>query len=160
MFTRFRSDLAAIFVAACFPCVSIGAPAMVKSFDKATWAQMKTSLPRPSVVVFTTTDCSFCPEVIDSLASELRAKGRVRAHFAVVVMDGAGQTAALLANAHYRRAESLYAFNGQDLALRFSVNPEWRGLTPYVAVIPPKGEPRYFTGRPAPAEVDALLASH
>jgi len=159
MFTRFRSDVTAIVMAACLPCVSIGAPNIVKDFDKATWTQMTTSLPKPSVVVFTTTDCSFCPAVIDALARDLRQKGKTRANLLVVVMDGAGQADALLANDHYRRADSLYAFSGQDLALRYSVNPEWRGLTPYVALLPRKGAPRFVTGQPSPAEINSLFAA-
>ncbi|MBL0123861.1 MAG: hypothetical protein IPP88_14430 [Betaproteobacteria bacterium] len=159
MFTRFRSDVTAIVVAACLPCVSLGAPNVVKHFDKATWAQMTTSLSKPSVVVFTTTDCSFCPAVIDALARELHPKGKSRAKLIVVVMDGAGQADTLPENPHYRRADDLYAFSGQDLALRYSVNPDWRGLTPYVALIPRKGAPRFVTGPPSTADLDALLAS-
>jgi hypothetical protein len=162
MFTRFRSDVAIVAIivmAACLPCVAIGAPVAVKDFDKATWTQMTTLLPKPCVVVFTTTDCSFCPAVIDALARELRQKGKARTGLFVVVMDGAGQADALLANAHYRRADGLYAFSGQDLALRYSVNPEWRGLTPYVAMLPRNGTPRFVTGQPSPAEINSLLAA-
>lgn len=159
MFTRFRSDAATIVMAACLPCVTIGAPNVVKDFDKSTWTRITTSLPKPSAVVFTTTDCSFCPAVIDALARDLQPKGKSRASLFVVVMDGAGQADALLANAHYRRADGLYAFNGQDLVLRYSVNPEWRGLTPYVALIPRKGAPRFVTGQPLPADIDTLLAA-
>ena len=158
MFTswRFRVSVLLLLIA---QGVHAAAPAVVGSFDKTTWALMAQSLSRPSVVVFTTTDCAFCPDVIDELAREVRRKGKPQAKLFVVVMDGAGQSAALLANEHYRRADGLYAFNGQDLALRYSVNPEWRGLTPYVAMIASNGAVRFSTGQPSGKEMEALLST-
>jgi hypothetical protein len=76
---------------------------------------------------------------------------------AVVVMDGAGQEKLLRADRHYRHANLLYAFDGDGMALRFKVNPEWRGLTPYVALIPATGETRFHTGSPPADAVRAFL---
>lgn len=157
MFTKFRFSVFALVVAS--SCASQAAPEFVKSFDKSTWTELTHSSSRPSVVVFTTTDCSFCPDVIDALAKDIRQQGKARAKLIVVVMDGAGQSSALLKNVHYRRADGLYAFSGQDLALRYSVNPDWRGLTPYVAMLPKNGASQFVTGQPSAVEMNGFLAA-
>lgn len=128
----------------------------VRPFDATTWQEMGTSTHRPLVVVFSTTDCVHCPRVIDALASTLR-QSRSRARLAVVVMDGAGQEAALQADRHFRQANALYAFNGDATALRFKVNPDWRGLTPYVALIPSTGAVRFHSGPPPAAALREFL---
>jgi thiol-disulfide isomerase/thioredoxin len=133
---------------------AVAAPANVLPFGMETWKELGSSRSRPMVVVFSTTDCGHCPAVIDSLAQEIR-KSPAKARLAVVVMDGAGQEKLLRADRHYRQANLLYAFDGDGMALRFRVNPDWRGLTPYVALIPATGETRFHTGSP-PA--DALRA--
>lgn len=133
---------------------AVAAPASVLPFGMETWKELGLSPSRPMVVVFSTTDCGHCPAVIDRLAQEIR-KSRSKVRLTVVVMDGAGQEKALRSDRHYRHANTLYAFDGDGMALRFRVNPEWRGLTPYVALIPAAGETRFHTGLP-PA--DALRA--
>jgi len=125
-------------------------------FGMETWKELGQSPSRPMVVVFSTTDCGHCPAVIAGLAQEIR-KSRSTVRLAVVVMDGAGQEKALLADRHYRNANLLYAFDGDAMALRFKVNPEWRGLTPYVALIPASGAPRFHTGAPPSDVVRAFL---
>ena len=42
------------------------------------------------------------------------------------------------------------------MALRFKVNPDWRGLTSHGAMIPATGSTRFQTG-PTPAAVRAFL---
>lgn len=132
------------------------APPVVHAFGNETWSELARSAQRPLAVVFSTTDCAHCPAVIDSLAQELR-KSRSKARLVVVVMDGAGQEQALRGDRHYRNAHRLYAFDGDAMALRFKVNPDWRGLTPYVALIPAAGEVRFHTGAPPPDAVRAFL---
>ncbi len=157
MFTRFSDVIRGMAVLALSLAASVqAAPGAVRDFDRGTWQQMKQTLPRPSVVVFTTTDCAYCPDVIEALAKDLK-KGKSKAHLAVVVMDGAEQPEAVKADRHYRKADALYAFDGQAMALRYAVNPDWRGMTPYVAMLPRSGEPKFFTGRPPAPDVDALL---
>ena len=90
-------------------------------------------------------------KAIDDLAAAIRKSGS-RASLAVVVMDGAGQEDALRADRHYRRAKLLYAFDGEAMALRYTVNPGWLGLTPYVALIPAAGPASFHAGLP-PADV-------
>ena len=132
------------------------APRAILPFVADTWGALGHSPGRPMVVVFSTTDCVHCPGVIDSLAAAIR-KSRSRVRLAVVVMDGAGQEDALRADRHYRQAKVLYAFDGDAMALRYTVNPDWRGLTPYVALIPAAGATRFHTGLPPSAAVQAFL---
>ena len=135
---------------------AFAAPVNVLPFGMETWKELGLSPSRPLVVVFSTTDCGHCPAVIDSLAQEIR-KSQTKARLTVVVMDGAGQEKLLRADRHYRHADFLYAFDGDGMALRFKVNPEWRGLTPYVALIPVTGAPRFHTGAPPPDVVRGFL---
>lgn len=135
---------------------AFAAPQDILPFVAETWSELGRSPQRPMAVVFSTTDCVHCPKVIDNLAATIRKSGS-RARLVVVVMDGAGQEAALLADRHYRQANALYAFVGDGMALRFKVNPDWRGLTPYVALIPATGETRFHTGPPPAAAMRAFL---
>lgn len=135
---------------------AVAAPAAVLAFGAGTWSELSNSPRRPLAVVFSTTDCTHCPAVIDSLAQEIR-NSRSKVRLAVVVMDGAGQEETLRADRHYRNANVLYAFAGDAMALRFTVNPDWRGLTPYVALIPATGAPRFHAGPPPPDVLRAFL---
>ena len=72
MYTRFSDVILGVAVLAlAFVASAQAAPGAVRDFDRGTWQQMKQTLPRPSVVVFTTTDCAYCPDVIEALASVL-----------------------------------------------------------------------------------------
>lgn len=126
---------------------AVAASPSVLAFGSSTWHELTHSNPRPLVVVFSTTDCVHCPKVIDELATALR-QSNSRVRLAVVVMDGAGQERDLIKDRHYRKAHALYAFDGDAQALRYKVNPDWRGLTPYVALIPAHGTASFHTGSP------------
>lgn len=126
------------------------APAAVQRFDSHTWLNVQRASTRPQAVVFSTTDCSHCPAAISKIAAVLR-KSPANPRLAVVVMDGQGQEASLRTAKHYRVADALYVFDGDAVHLRYGVNPDWRGLTPYVVLLPTSGTPSYFNGVP-PAE--------
>lgn len=126
------------------------APQAILPFAAETWSELGQSPLRPMVVVFSTTDCAHCPKVIDSLAASIRGS-RSAVRLVVVVMDGAGQEDALRKDRHYRKANALYVFDGDAMALRFKVNPDWRGLTPYVAFVSAAGATRFHAG-PPPAD--------
>ena len=145
--------LGALLAVAALACA---APSAVLPFAADTWRELLNSPSRPLAVVFSTTDCTHCPAVIDSLAQELR-KSHSTVRLAVVVMDGAGQEAALRADRHYRKADVLYAFDGDAMALRYKVNPAWRGLTPYVALIPARGEAGFHVGSPPAVALRTFL---
>ena len=127
-------------------------PKGVLPFDASTWQSIKRELPRPAVVVFTTTDCTYCPGVIDELSAEFR-NDKPRVAILVVVMDGAYKPAGWLAEPHYRKADRLYAFQGQETAIRFGIDRKWRGVTPYVALLGRTGEPQFVTGRPTQRQI-------
>lgn len=150
---RFLVLIGGLFV---YVATAVAAPPTVLGFGTGTWGELVHSPQRPLAVVFSTTDCGHCPAVIAGLAQEIR-RSRSKVRLAVVVMDGAGQEKALRADRHYRHANLLYAFDGDAMALRFKVNPEWRGLTPYVALIPATGAPRFHAGSPPPDVVRAFL---
>jgi hypothetical protein len=128
----------------------------IEAFTAERWQQLLAT-ERPAAVVFSTTDCAYCPAAIDALAKELRASHR-KAKLMVVVMDGEGQEAALQADTHYRHADRLYTFQGNPVALRYAVDPHWRGMTPYVALIARHGAPAFFIGTPKREVLASTLA--
>lgn len=113
----------------------------------------------PAVVVFTATTCAYCPAVIDGLSSAIQ-RSRVRAPLVAVVTDAtAGEDdATLLADAHYRLADRLFAFSGPERTLRYAVNPQWRGITPYVGFVSAGGDVRWVLGAPTEADVQGWVA--
>ncbi|MCX7058122.1 MAG: hypothetical protein NTZ79_13350 [Proteobacteria bacterium] len=133
--------------------LAAAAPPAVRFFDESTWARLTRQLHRPAAVVFTTTDCAYCPAVVDGLARWSRnAPGAV----IVVVMDPVETPAALLNDPHYRQAQAVYVFDGAPLALRHSVDPGWRGETPFVALLARDGHVRYVRGLPDAAALGEL----
>lgn len=135
---------------------AFAAPRTILPFGADTWSELRQSPSRPLAVVFSTIDCVHCPKVIDSLAEAIR-KSRSGAGLVVVVMDGAGQEDALREDRHYRKARLIYAFDGDAVALRYKVNPAWRGITPYVVFVPAAGEVRFHGGPPPPEALRAFL---
>lgn len=134
------------------------APGQVERFTPATWRHWQATLSRPTAVVFTTTDCAYCPAAVAALRRAL-AEGRLRdlhAELAAVVMDVApgGDDAALLADAHYQPADRLLAFDGPAAALRHAVEPRWHGVTPAVALLAPGLAPRWIVGAPSEAQLE------
>lgn len=146
-----------------WPGAAAAPPARPQDFGSNSWAQLKKFLPRPSIVVFTTTDCAYCPDVIEAVSADLREGARRsgrKATLAIVVMDGAHQPPSWLAEPQYAKADRLYVFRGQELALRHGIDPRWRGMTPYLALLAggAGSEPRFVIGRPAPEQMAALWA--
>jgi hypothetical protein len=101
-------------------------------------------------VVFTTTDCAYCPATIRRFAKEIQQR-KLQATLIAVVMDVApGDTdAQLLGDAHYQPAHRLLAFAGPPVKLRYAVDPTWRGVTPFVALLKPGERPVLLTGPPS-----------
>jgi hypothetical protein len=124
------------------------APTRIESFDLQSWQGFVKTLPHPSAVVFSSTECSFCPGTIAALAEQF-AKAKTAVPLIVVVIDGDGQPG-LLQEAQYRSASRLFVFKGQAAALQHSVNPAWRAITPYVALFGRGTEPKMVLGKPSP----------
>jgi len=144
-----RAGVAGLFAVSA--AAAAAAPKGVEPFGADTWSALQAAH-APTAVVFTTTDCSHCPAVVEQLARAVQQR-RDGARLVTVVMDvPPGEAdAELLATPHYRRAGRLLAFDGAAAALRYRVNPAWRGVTPYVALLRP-GQPVTFVMGPPSAQ--------
>jgi len=132
-------------------------PKTLLPFELDTWPALTRSPAAPTVVVFSTTDCVYCPGVIDRIAAAIHATGS-GAKLLVVVMDGAQHGDSVLADPNYAKADALYAFDIHEAGLlRYRVNPDWNGITPYVALLVPGAPPRFFAGAPPDAALRAFL---
>lgn len=134
---------------------AVSAPVGVEYFKVGTWSELQVAAPKPHVVVFSTTDCAHCPGVIADIAKKIKEK-KNKIYLSVVVMDGASQLEYLLSTPHYLMADRVYVFDGQSNAIRYAVNPSWRGLTPYVAVLSTKGEVNYVLGKLSRQQINML----
>ena len=131
------------------------APQKIEAFDAQSWQRLQSTLPRPSAVVFSSTDCTHCPVTIASIAEQLKQR-KTQLPLIVVVMDGDEQPG-LLQDPHYRQASRLFVFKGQSAALQYTINPKWRGITPYVALLPQAGDVRLVLGQPSAQDIDGWL---
>ena len=125
---------------------SFAAPPTVESFDATTWKHLQQELPRPAVVVFTATYCASCPALLAHMAKQLQERG-IKTPIVAVVIDEADKHE-LLTSEHYRLASRLFLFDGNEVALRYEVDPRWRGITPYVALMPAHGKSVFVSGTP------------
>lgn len=152
-FKKYLQHVAAVLVV--IPFSVHAAPKTIEKFDGKTWQQFQTTLSRPSIVVFSTTDCAHCPAVIEKMAAEIKQR-KVRAALLVVLMDGDGNKA-LLRDPHYQKVNRMFEFSGQTSALQYAVDPTWRGVSPYVALFSKTGPPKLIAGNPSVADVEFLF---
>lgn len=143
----------------CVVTLAGAAPRLVESFDAGTWANWQQNLPRPAIVVFTTTDCAHCPAALAAVDRQ-RRNLRPRADLVVVVMDAEPGDPALLQQGHYRVADRLLAFDGPVNRLRHSVDPRWIGVTPYVGLMAGDGAPSFVMGVPDAAAWQRFQAAN
>ena len=131
---------------------SFAAPSLVEPFDQSTWRSLTNKQEQPALVIFTSVTCIHCPAAIKRLAAKRSA---IAPHIPLVVVSmDADSNAVLLQDPHYAPADRLFLFRGRSQALQFSVNPEWRGMTPYVGFIDSRGGVRFSLGEPK----DAVLS--
>lgn len=140
-FMKFVSVLA-LLSGACF-----AAPANVEPFDKSTWQSLVQGGGQRAVVIFTSVTCSHCPGAIAHLAAKRSSFSGPRLRLYVVSID-ADDELALQRDPHYAPADRLFLFRGNSQVLEFSVNPGWRGMTPYVAFIDGRGGVKFSLGEP------------
>lgn len=136
---------------------ALAAANRIEAFDGQSWQRFQSELPRPSAVVFSTIDCTHCPTTIASIAQQLKQR-KTPIPLIVVVMDG-DQQPGLLQDPHYRQASRLFVFKGQSAALQYAVNPKWRGITPYVALLPQAGDVRLVLGNPSAQDIGSWLTA-
>ena len=132
-------------------------PQKIETFDAQSWQRFQSELPRPSAIVFSSTDCTHCPGTIASIAQQLKQR-KSHTPLIVVVMDG-DQQPDLLQDPHYRQASRLFVFRGQAAALQYAVNPKWRGITPYVALLPQAGDVKLVLGNPSAQDIGNWLTA-
>ncbi|WP_025916205.1 hypothetical protein [Herminiimonas sp. CN] len=152
--THVRSA-AALLLALC-AATAQAVPQKIEQFEADSWQRFQSALPRPAAIVFASTDCTHCPAAIAAVAEQLKHR-KPQIPLVVVVMDGE-QHEDLLRGPHYRQASRLFVFRGQSAALQYTVNPKWRGITPYVALLPKSGPATLITGRPSEQEFGLWLA--
>lgn len=158
MNTSFLRQLLVLILAALFALTAMAAPRRVETFDASTWLGLQATLKQPMAVVFTTTDCVHCPAVIAQLRQEIQRR-KFKAGVMAVVMDQApgDDDAALLHQHHYQSVDRLLAFSGQAAALRYGVDPSWRGVTPYIVFLAPRAASKAVAGPPDAADFDAWV---
>ena len=128
---------------------------VAEDFTQNTWQQWLKEMPRPAIVVFSTTYCPTCPEVFTYLAQAVR-DARNAVPLIAVVMDEEGLDP-LRRLKHFGHFDRLFVFRGQEAALRFSINPQWRGATPYVALFGADQAPRMVVGKPTADDLQVVL---
>ncbi len=149
---KFRSTIFASLLALAAGS-ALAAPATVEPFDKSSWPALLAAKSSPAIVVFTSVSCTHCPGAIARLAAK-RSSTHSRVKLVVVSVDSEDD-AALLRDPHYAPADRLLSFRGHPQALQYSVNPGWRGMTPYVAFVDGKGGAKFVLGEPK----DGVLAA-
>jgi hypothetical protein len=122
------------------------APTEVEIFDKAIWPALLSGKQQPAMIVFSSVSCTHCPGAIERLAAR-RAASQSATRLYVVLMDSEDDVAAL-SSPHHRLADRLFAFRGRAQPIQYAVNPDWRGMTPYIAYVDGKGGARFVLGEP------------
>ncbi|MBU6284810.1 MAG: hypothetical protein EBV16_06890 [Betaproteobacteria bacterium] len=107
-----------------------------------------------SILVFSARYCAHCPAVVRSLAKQ-RGQLPNPPQLVVVMIDEL--PTATEKKSSYSDVDRLMVFQGNEMAIRFSVNPSWRGLTPFVTLINKAGEVTYFNGEPPARALRAWL---
>jgi hypothetical protein len=128
----------------------------VLDFDTTSWRALLKSGPRPAAYVFTTTYCSTCPEVFELLAKFIQSSGK-KVELVAVVMDVSGDLALRHAH-HYMGATRIYAFDGFEPEIRQTVDPSWRNITPYVALLGSHGKDERVIGPPSAVQLKTWLS--
>jgi hypothetical protein len=107
-----------------------------------------------SILVFSARYCAHCPAVIRSLAKQRRQLPNPP-QLVVVMIDELPTVTEKRSS--YSDVDRLMVFQGNEIAIRFAVNPSWRGLTPFVTLMNQAGEVTYFNGEPPSTELRAWM---
>lgn len=158
MYTALRNKFgfAAVLLLALHADLMAG-PKTVEGFDKTSWKQLLTQTSSPAIVVFSSVTCTHCPGTIDRIAAALLA-AQSNTRLMVVSIDS-DDTTALLQDPHLASASRLYVFNGSAQALQYAVNPDWRGMTPYIAYLDGRRSVRFVLGEPQEAVLREWVAA-
>lgn len=137
------------------PAARTALPA-AQPFDETTWPPLLANGPRPAAYMFTASYCAVCPEAFAQLRQAVKAARRP-VELTVVVMDLPAEQLHRHAH-HYAGATQLFVFDGFEPAIRHSVDPKWRNITPYLVLVDKLGGVRRHTGLPPDKLLKAWLA--
>lgn len=112
--------------------------------------------PRPAAYIFTATTCSTCPDIFEKLRVFVMDAHRP-VELAAVMMDVEGVRAIEHGARKYIGLTRLYAFHGDEAALRLSVDPQWPGSTPYIVLLGRDGSMQRSVGAPDAAMLKKWL---
>jgi hypothetical protein len=96
--------------------------------------------------MFTTSYCSACPAVFQEVR-DVTSKSRTRPELIVVMMDAEGPNALRHAS-HFKGMTQFFTFEGYEPAIRSTIDPTWRNITPYVVLIDRHGGIQRGVGSP------------
>lgn len=128
----------------------------IAPFNVDSWTRLAEKGPHPAAYFFTATTCSTCPDVFEKLRSFVMDAHRP-VELAGVVMDVQGVRAVELGAHRYLGLTRLYAFHGDEAAIRLSVDPKWTGATPYIVLIGRDGSVQRSMGPPDTAMLKRWL---
>ena len=128
----------------------------IAPFDETTWTRLVEKGPRPAAYIFTATTCSTCPDVFEKLRSFVMDAHRP-VELAAVMMDVQGVRAVEHASQRYLGLTRLYAFHGDEAAIRQSVDRKWPDATPYIVLLGRDGSMQRSSGAPDPAMLKKWL---
>lgn len=139
---------------ALWPIAQAATVPAIEPFGPKTLNTWRSTVQRPTWVVFTATWCGVCPSVVADLTRTARQHPAQPRVWAVVINRAPGEDdASLLNEPHLRTADQVWAFDGVAQRIRHSVNPQWRGEVPYVGLMNPGGSVRWYTGMPPPRDL-------
>lgn len=118
----------------------------VKPFGEGTWGTLLKTGPRPAAYMFTTTYCSACPAVFQEIRDATH-KSKVKPELIVVLMDAEGPSALRHAS-HFKGMTQFFSFDGYEPAIRSTIDPTWRNITPYVVLVDRNGMVQRGVGSP------------
>lgn len=127
----------------------VGLPAALaqpEPFGPDTWAELRTQVRGPTWVVFSAADCSHCPAVMLRLQRE----------HPQIPLWWIHTDASDPAPAPTPVAREFSFGEGHKLALQYSVHPQWKGMTPYLALLRPGQPPLFALAQPSPMQEAAL----
>ncbi|MBB5204530.1 hypothetical protein HNQ51_001844 [Inhella inkyongensis] len=121
------------------------AAAPTEPFEAGTWPRLQREVREPTWVVFSASDCAHCPGLIARLQQQYPQVPLWR------VETDAGEPAEQATAARH------FSFGaGNALALRHGIDPQWRGMTPYLALLRPGQAPLFALAQPSSAQLQAL----
>ncbi|MBH9577554.1 hypothetical protein [Inhella proteolytica] len=134
----------ALFLALALALPTLPCSAAEEAFGPQTFQQLQQQVQAPTWLVFSATYCGNCPAVVAGLRRQ-----HAGMPLWLVLTDDGEET-------HPLPAERRWRFEGHELALRHAVNPQWKGITPYLALLRPGQAPLFALGQPSNAQLQAL----